>query len=566
MRLPIILLLSAIFISPASYDLHNRSADERLRELIAVYGQALVTIDYPGFDRATDIGRTLSLDRYENGLLRIILTEATIDSFMKLGLPYKIVEPGYPKAILNASSVTDAMQWQSYPTYTQYDSIVHLLASQYPELCRVDTIGESVQGRLILSMKISSDVSFDDPVKPELFFTSTMHGDELAGFVLMLRLAEYLLENYGDDPAVTSLLNNLQIYINPISNPDGTYRSDDYISNPRRANSNGFDLNRNYPSPDNSGVTLQKETIDMIAFMEERRFVLSANFHSGAEVLNYPWDRWLDRIHADDDWFVRLCREYADTVHLYARDGYMRMFDNGIVRGAVWYAITGSRMDFVTYELQGREVTIELDNTKITPADSLESLWQYNYRSLLNYLAFALNGVKGTVTDSDSGMPLFAEITIAEHDRDNSQVYSCSNSGTYLRMLDEGVWDIQFSAAGYHDTVVTGVATGYDGYTTLDVEMRPLSTGDTAVTEGSMVIMPNPAAHYTRILLPAALEGEVTIRIVSIAGRVLYSAIKSYYSDAPLLLDTSQLPPGLYLVKAGRRDERSLATGMLIIR
>ena len=36
----------------------------------------------------------------------------------------------------------------------------------------------------------------DDEAEPEVFYSSTMHGDETGGFILMLRLADYLLKNY----------------------------------------------------------------------------------------------------------------------------------------------------------------------------------------------------------------------------------------------------------------------------------------------------------------------------------------------------------------------------------
>ena len=50
----------------------------------------------------------------------------------------------------------------------------------------------------------------------------------------------------------------------------------------------GYDLNRNFPDPGLSNVVRQKETLDMIKFMRKHHFVISANFHSGAEVVNYP--------------------------------------------------------------------------------------------------------------------------------------------------------------------------------------------------------------------------------------------------------------------------------------
>ena len=309
------------------------------------------------------------------------------------------------------------MDWQSYPKYSQYDSIMRKLATDFPELCLLDTIGSSVNGKQVLVLKISDNVALSEPEEPEVFYSSTIHGDELLGFVLMLRLSDYLLRNYDTNPGIKSLVDNLQIFINPLANPDGTYRTGNEIINPIRFNANGRDLNRNFPDPLQPGVVQQKENVDMIAFMRSHRFVLSANFHSGAEVVNYPWDRWLTRIHADDSWFVELCRAYADTVHIYSRDNYLDGFDNGIVRGAVWYEILGGRQDFVTWELHGREVTIELDNIKLTPADSLENMWNYNYRSLLNYLSYAQFGISGRVTNSETGNPVRATIYRSEERR-----------------------------------------------------------------------------------------------------------------------------------------------------
>ena len=115
-----------------------------------------------------------------------------------------------------------------------------------------------------------------------------MHGDETGGYILMLHLADYLLKNYLTSSRVKTLLDNLEIWINPLANPDGTYRNDNTINSPTRYNANGFDLNRNFPDPLNPNTFKQKETLDMIKFLRKHRFVLSANFHSGAEVVNYP--------------------------------------------------------------------------------------------------------------------------------------------------------------------------------------------------------------------------------------------------------------------------------------
>ena len=49
-----------------------------------------------------------------------------------------------------------------------------------------------------------------------------MHGDEIVGRELMVLLIEELLTRYkSQDPKVTNLINNTEIFIVPSMNPDG---------------------------------------------------------------------------------------------------------------------------------------------------------------------------------------------------------------------------------------------------------------------------------------------------------------------------------------------------------
>lgn len=82
-----------------------------------------------------------------------------------------------------------------------------------------------------------------------------------------------------------------------------------------RYNANGFDLNRNFPdlfqcNPDE----IQIETKSIINWLESTHFVLSANFHGGTVVANYPYDNTPDGqsvqwLTADNDVFKLLLAE-----------------------------------------------------------------------------------------------------------------------------------------------------------------------------------------------------------------------------------------------------------------
>jgi len=522
------------------------SGDELLRETIRKYGQARVNVPFPGTKQFAELSRNVSVSSLKDKTVEIVLSPYTVDWFISQNFKYTVLEAPDAKSIITSSDIKQAVEWESYPSYTQYDSIMQSFAGLYPGLCNLDTIGTSIYGKLVLVLKISDNAGVDED-EPETFYTSSMHGDETGGFILMLRLAEYLLRNYTTDIRVKNLVDNLEIWINPLANPDGTYLTGNTIVNPTRGNANGYDLNRNFPDPELPGMVIQKENADMIKFMRGRKFTVSANFHSGAEVVNYPWDsRWW--LHADDDWYYSISRKYADTVHNHSVAGYMTFMDNGVTNGYDWYSINGGRQDYVTYELQGREVTIEIDDTYITPASQLNSLWQNNWRSLLGYLENSLYGIHGLVTDANTGEPVRARVFIAGHDRDSSHVYSDTITGRFIRLLAPGTWDLDFTAEGYLDNHVKNVIITEGKATELTVEMvqfiNPVDTTDTPVP----VLYPNPANDFLNVVLPETLFGTVNVRLYNTKGIKLKDFVENTAEDIPVHIDVKVLPGGVYIL------------------
>jgi len=68
-----------------------------------------------------------------------------------------------------------------------------------------------------------------------------MHGDEVVGREMLIRLITYLLDGYkAGDQRIKALIDNTHIFIMPSMNPDG-------FESGRRENANGIDLNRNFP-------------------------------------------------------------------------------------------------------------------------------------------------------------------------------------------------------------------------------------------------------------------------------------------------------------------------------
>jgi hypothetical protein len=543
-----LLILSSflLFVYPVNYS-QTTDKDNNLRNIVKQYGQADVFIPYPGSKAMDLITRNVSITSIKDKFVFITLSPLTVNWFLSRNFDYTILKRADNKGIVSALNLKQALEWDSYPTYSQYYTIMQNFSSTYPLLCHLDTIGTSVNGRLVLALKISDNAGTDEN-EPEVFYSSTMHGDELAGYVLMLRFADYLLKNYSLNNRVKNLVDNLEIWINPLANPDGTYTSGNTITSPTRDNANGYDLNRNFPDPLDPNTTKQKETLDMMKFMRKHKFVLSANFHSGSEVVNYPWDRWFSKIHADDSWFNSISRAYADTVHVYSGQAYMNDLYNGVTRGAVWYVIYGGRQDFITYELQGREVTIEIDGVKQTPAAQLELLWQYNWRSFLGYIENALYGIHGLVRDIHTTGPVPARVFISGHDKDSSHVYSDTLSGRFIRFLSPGTWNLTFSANGYRDTIINNVVVTAGQRTDLIVEMKSITSTIDTTEPVIPLLYPNPASSVINSKLPYRISGTINIKIFNQTGMKLADYNTEALFGYPVTIDVMGLTGGAYTI------------------
>ena len=450
-----------------------------------------------------------------------------------------------------ALDLDEALTFQKYPTYYQYLEMMQGFSSAYPEICRLDTIGLTTEGRLLLALKISDNVE-EDEAEAAFLYTSSMHGDEIVGYVLLLRMADTLLKGYGNDIEITKLVNNLQIWINPLANPDGSFSRNSNMSMElaSRKNVNDVDLNRNFPEAArgdlNDTTGREVETRNMMIFHQEQEFTMSANIHSGAEVVNYPWDG-KPLLHADNDWYRFISREYADEAKA-VDSHYMEHFQNGITHGWAWYEALGTRQDYVSYYLGGREVTLELSNEYLLPASELEYHWNLNQRSLQNYMSQCLYGIRGIVTDLETGDPLRAQIFVENHDSAYSVVHSSAVHGDYYRLIKEGVYDLVVSAPGYHNNTILDVeVTDYQA-TQLNIQLQPYETSVSQQKTASFRIYPNPAIN-SFVVEPLHFPlGELELSIYSIDGSIIFQS-KLPYQGSGMEISTKQMEPGIYLVR-----------------
>jgi Zinc carboxypeptidase/Secretion system C-terminal sorting domain/Carboxypeptidase regulatory-like domain len=423
-----------------------------------------------------ELTKLISIDNVVGDTVYAYANEKEYIEFIKLNYKIDVLTP--PGKLIQpkmSNNIKEISQWDTYPTYDAYVTMMYQFQSDYPDICEIIDAGSTVQGREILFAKISDNVNVRE-AEPQFMFSSSMHGDETTGFVLMLRLIDSLLTSYGTDARITNLVNNVEIWINPLANPDGTYHGGNgTVYGAIRYNANYVDLNRNFPDPQDGphpdGNAWQPETIIMMNLADENNFVISANFHGGSEVVNYPWDTQ-PSLHADDNWFQLISHRFADTAQANSPSGYMSGFNDGITNGYQWYEVNGGRQDFFTYFHHDREVTIEISNTKLLPPGELPAYWNYLRKSFLNYIDEEFYGIVGVVTDT-SGNPVKAKVEITSHDFYNSEIYSDSLTGSYYRMIYPGTYNVTYSADGYYDQTINNVTAQNLQTTTANVQLVP---------------------------------------------------------------------------------------------
>jgi carboxypeptidase D len=375
----------------------------------------------------------------ELGLDVTAATDSVVRGYADETALARIQAAGYRLELLNDSC--PPCQHEFYHTYQQVRDSLRALVLRRPDICRLETLGYSVQNRLLLGLRVSDNINVREN-EPRVRFDGNIHGPEKLGCELVMFLAYTLADSYGISPRLTALVNDLEIMLIPMVNPDGATAN-------QRQNANGVDLNRDYgymwnawgASPD---WFSQPETRAQRRDCEQHEYCLSLSFHCGAELVVYPWgytpvgtqDRLL---------FQQLVAAYGasagyDTSNMYR-----------------WYQVCGVSFD-ARYGLNGTpEITTEIAWNG-APPDSVEYYCLRNKEAMLQFMARARAGIHGTITDATSGEPVQALVRIGPPPvAQRWFLYSSRENGDFHRPALPGTYTLSFWAPGYSETTFAGV-------------------------------------------------------------------------------------------------------------
>jgi predicted deacylase len=371
----------------------------------------------------------------DHGGLLVETSDAHIERLRRAGLRVQVrdEDPRRTTAALQKSG--------AYHDYESLTTALRARAAAFPHIVGVEALGESLEGRPILAFRVTAAPAEAHPLRPPVRITGLHHGNELTSGEIVLGVLERLTEDYGADPLVTALVEELDIWLVPIVNPDG------YVAN-ARVNAAGVDLNRNYGFMWRSAGALdapfsEPETRAVVSQFFDRPFVLQLDFHTVARFVNHLWDH---SPHPTPD----------DALVLAWSRAYGRLTRYPVIRGHSWYEVRGSAQD-ASYGLFGSlGWTIETPQPAAGPAAAVAA----NVPAVLELFSLARYGLQGTVSDGETGAPLAARVALAGRD---VSVFAAPATGAFHRPKSPGRYDLVVSAPDFAEQVVLDVTVADDG-------------------------------------------------------------------------------------------------------
>jgi hypothetical protein len=434
---------------------------------------------------------------------------------------------------------------RDYHTYETLLAELQSIVAEHPGICQLINIGPTIQSRSLWFMKISDNVTLAED-EPEFKYISSIHGNEVVGKEMCMYLINYLVDNYGVDPTVTTLVDEVEIWIMPSMNPDGT-------ANGSRYNANGVDLNRDFPDrvsdPINTTAGRQIEVANVMNWGFTHHPLFSANFHCGELVANYPWDHSFDpQANADNTDYedLVLAASYTyTTTNLPMWNNNTPPFVHGTVNGVAWYQIDGGMQDWNYHWMGDMDITMEISNVNWPAGSTLPTYWNDNRQSMINYMQYALRGIRGLVTDSVTGLPLDAQVGVVG--RPDLALSTDPQVGDYHTLLIPGTYNLDVSSFGYWPKHLTDIQVLQGAATRRDVALRPANhlnfTGILHNPSGGALsarlwllntpydsVQTNTGGQFT---FSNVYEGEYILRILNLNGGALLEMPVTLYSGMP---------------------------------
>ncbi|XP_012520198.1 PREDICTED: carboxypeptidase A4 isoform X1 [Propithecus coquereli] len=200
----------------------------------------------------------------------------------------------------------------NYGAYHSLEAIYHemdSIAADFPDLASRVRIGHSFENRPIYVLKFSTG---EGERRPAIWLNAGIHSREWISQATAIWTARKIVSDYRKDPAITSILERMDIFLLPVANPDGyvyTQTKNRFWRKTRSLNPGspciGTDANRNwnasfagkgasdnpcsevYHGPHANSEVEVKSVVDFI--QKHGHFKCFIDLHSYSQLLMYPY-------------------------------------------------------------------------------------------------------------------------------------------------------------------------------------------------------------------------------------------------------------------------------------
>ncbi len=262
-----------------------------------------------------------------------------------------------------------------YPTGDEFYAEIRAFADAHPEIVALETVGKSVESRDLLALHFRRP---DGKARPAALITGNIHAGECISALVAMGAARALADEDGKTDWITRLLDESDIYIIPLHNPDGYYRVLDTNGKGgeigSRRNANGVDLNRNFPlapgakslhplsgnkRPGSSYYMgphplSEPETQAIEELVNRQTFYAAVILHSVAGKFLYPYCHTKDP-SPDAPAFVQMGQAFND---------HQPHYKYKVQRSYSWYPTLGDSDDFLYIYHGVLSVTVEVGTIK----------------------------------------------------------------------------------------------------------------------------------------------------------------------------------------------------------
>ena len=438
------------------------------------------------------------------GYFEYFLDEKVVNQLTQEGFGIEILHPDIVN-YLEKEYGHLRMNFGYYYTYDEMVQELNQIASNYPNITHLVSLGQSWYGREIWAMKVSDNAAQNEG-EPSVLITGIHHAREPITCSICIDFINWLTQNYGINDSATTIVNTDEVWIVPVVNPDGyvfneTY--DDPWGNGWRKNcrdnngngqmepdSDGVDLNRNYAyqwgydnsgsSPDPTSDTYRGPapfsepcTQAIRELCDTFNFLYALNYHSYGNYVIVPWGYINQWVPSPDS---EVYHAMAESMTTYI--GVPNNYTWGTAGQTVGYNANGVSDDWMYGEQQEKEKCFAFTS------EIGESFWQ------------GATDTSIIVTQCNETRPM--------------NIYLC------LRAAIIGIKERNVAHPGYH-----------------------------------LTLSPNPARERVQLRFNPAITDNLKIRVYDITGRTVWKSNLDNYSKtiSTYNIDLKNLSAGIYFIQ-----------------